>query len=169
MKTQTQKQSKEIAVGLLFISYFFLSLMSGGNSWLADSCESDRTGEDICYCGWHSLKRPTHTLPYNSALQLSLTGQMRNRPLRDILALRGGRAGGRTRPAVFVCRQMASCLLKKSLEERPQKVVTQQALFSFQCLGSFIPARLCESSAERTPLWVSTWNHGKTAQQALTQ
>lgn len=42
---------------------------------------------------------------------------------------------------LFVCRQMASCLLKKSLEERTQKVVPQQALHSFQQFGSFIPLR----------------------------
>lgn len=42
---------------------------------------------------------------------------------------------------LFVCRQMASCLLKKSLEERTQKVVPIQALHSFQQFGSFIPLR----------------------------
>lgn len=52
----------------------------------------------------------------------------------------------------FVCGQMASCLLKKSLEERTQNVVTQQALLSFQWVGSFIPDSLCESTAEWTLL-----------------
>lgn len=56
----------------------------------------------------------------------------------DIFASRGRREGD-GKAAVFVCRQMASCLLKKSVEERTQKVVTQQAMLSFQWHGSFIP------------------------------
>lgn len=54
---------------------------------------------------------------------------------------RGRGREGETRVVLFVCRQMASCLLKKSLEERTQKVVPQQALHSFQQFGSFIPLR----------------------------
>ena len=87
------KKKRKTAVGLLCTSYVFFVSDVLGNSELAESCMSDRTGEDICHCGWHSLKRPTHTIPYNLALQISQTGQMRNEPLRDILAFRGRREG----------------------------------------------------------------------------
>lgn len=77
---------------------------------------------------------------------------MRNGPLLRYFSLVRWEGGGDGRAVLFVCRQMASCLLKKSVEERTQKVVTQQALLSFQWLGSFIPASLCEGTAERTLL-----------------
>lgn len=64
---------------------------------------------------------------------------MRNRPLGDILALRGRREAGREGGTEggrgmhsFVCRQMASCLLKKSFGRKDTKGghTTSSAFFS---------------------------------------
>lgn len=80
---------------------------------------------------------------------------MRNRPLGDILASRRWEVGreGEACMGSFVCRQMASCPLKKRFGRKDTKGGhTTSSAFLFTGSGSFIPARLCESTAERSLL-----------------
>ena len=65
---------------------------------------------------------------------------------------------------------MASCPLKKRFGRKDTKGGhTTSSVFLFTGSGSFIPARLCESTAERSPLWGSTWTLGLTVLWGLTQ
>lgn len=124
----------------LSVHQIFLFLSAGQNN----SCRT-KTGEVICHCGRHSLT----DIPHHS-LQLCLCGQTREGQLRDIFAPWGGRET--RRPAPFVCRQMATCLLKKSWEKRTQKVVhtNNKALLSLHWLlfqQSFVRTQLSRVSS----------------------
>lgn len=117
------------------------------------SCKRDKTGEEICHCDKHSFK-PTHTIRYNLTLQLSLYRQMRNRPLRDILATqrggeeRQGKGGGDKGCAL--CLQADGFLsLKEELGRKDTKggPTTSSAFFSAVWLF-YSPQDFCENAAE---------------------